>query len=276
MTLPTKILLFLLLLAGSATAQNGQYVAFEKSKTGFPLAATGKTAPLYASTSDWPGVLRAARDLQADINRVTKITPTLTTDQAPTGKEVVLIGTIGKSPLIDALIKAKKLDVSGVAGKWETFVLQVVEKPLPGVERALVVAGSDKRGTIFGIYDLSQQIGVSPWYWWADVPTKPQTALYVASGRHSQGTPQVKYRGIFLNDEAPALSGWAKEKFGGINSKMYVHVFELILRLKGNYLWPAMWGNAFNDDDKQSPVLADEYGIVMGTSHHEPMQRAQQ
>ena len=250
------------------------YVSTEKGKNGFALAASGKTAALFASNTDWPGVLRAARDLQADINRVTKLTPTFTTDKAPTGNEVVLIGTLGKSPLIDGLVKSKKLDVSQVAGKWETFVLQVIEKPMPGVERALVIAGSDKRGTIFGIYDLSQQIGVSPWYWWADVPTKPQTALYVAPGRHSQGTPKVKYRGIFINDEAPALQNWSKEKFGGVNSKMYTHMFELILRLKGNYLWPAMWGNMFNVDDPQNPVLADEYGIVMGTSHHEPLTRA--
>ncbi|SHL81905.1 glycosyl hydrolase 115 family protein [Hymenobacter psychrotolerans] len=274
MTLPTRLLLFLLLLAGSATAQNATYVSAQKGKGGFPLAAAGKTAALYASTQEWPGVLRAARDLQADINRVTKLTPTLATDKAPTGREVVLIGTIGKSPLIDGLISSKKLDVAGVAGQWETFVLQVVEKPMAGVDRALVIAGSDKRGTIFGIYDLSQQIGVSPWYWWADVPTRPQTALYVAPGRHTQGTPKVKYRGIFINDEAPALQNWSQEKFGGVNSKMYAHMFELILRLKGNYLWPAMWGNMFNVDDPQSPVLADEYGIVMGTSHHEPLTRA--
>jgi hypothetical protein len=262
--------------AESPTGLGEQYVSAKKSKGGFTLAASGKTAPLFASAQDWPGVLRAAKDLQADINRVTQLQPTLTTDQAPKGKEVVLIGTLGKSPLIDQLVQSKKLDVSGIAGKWEASLVQVVEKPMAGVDRALVVAGSDKRGTIYGIYDLSQQMGVSPWYWWADVPVKQQKALYVAAGRHTQGEPKVKYRGIFLNDEAPALSGWAKEKFGGINSKMYVHVFELILRLKGNYLWPAMWGNAFNDDDKQSPVLADEYGVVMGTSHHEPMVRAQQ
>ncbi|RSK46404.1 glycosyl hydrolase 115 family protein [Hymenobacter perfusus] len=269
-------LLLLLLLTGTVAAQPAAYISAKKSSGSFPLAGAGKAASLYASAQDWPGVLRAARDLQADINRVTQLTPTLTIDKVPSGQEVVLIGTIGKSPLIDGLVQAGKLDAAGVAGKWETFVVQVVEKPLPGVTRALVIAGSDKRGTIYGIYDVSQQMGVSPWYWWADVPVKPQTALHVAAGRHSQGEPQVKYRGIFLNDEAPALSGWAKEKFGGINSKMYVHVFELLLRLKGNYLWPAMWGNAFNDDDKQSPVLADEYGIVMGTSHHEPMLRAQQ
>ncbi|QJX48933.1 glycosyhydrolase [Hymenobacter taeanensis] len=262
--------------ADTPTGLSEQYVSAKKSKGSFTLAASGKTAPLFVSSSDWSGVLRAAKDLQADINRVTKLQPTLTTDQAPKGKEVVLIGTLGKSSLIDQLVQSKKLDVSGIAGKWEVSLVQVVEKPLPGIDRALVIAGSDKRGTIYGIYDVSQQIGVSPWYWWADVPVKEQKSLYVTAGRHSQGEPKVKYRGIFLNDEAPALSGWAKEKFGGINSKMYVHVFELILRLKGNYLWPAMWGNAFNDDDKQSPVLADEYGIVMGTSHHEPMLRAQQ
>ncbi|UPL51019.1 glycosyl hydrolase 115 family protein [Hymenobacter sublimis] len=250
------------------------YVSGKKSKGSFPLVAARRAAALYASPADWPGVLRAARDLQADINRVTTLTPTLTTDKAPSGQQVVLIGTIGKSPLIDGLVQAGKLNVAGVAGKWETFVVEVVDKPLPGVEQALVIAGSDKRGTIFGIYDLSLQMGVSPWYWWADVPTKPQSALYVGAGRHTQGTPQVKYRGIFINDEAPALQNWAKEKFGGVNSKMYSHMFELILRLKGNYLWPAMWGNMFNVDDPQNPVLADEYGIVMGTSHHEPLTRA--
>ncbi|QDA60283.1 glycosyl hydrolase 115 family protein [Hymenobacter jejuensis] len=259
----------------SAWAVDGtSYVSTKQQKGSFALAAAGKVAPLYASAADWPGVLRAAKDLQADVNRVTKLTPTFSTDKAPTGKEVVLIGTIGKSPLIDQLIRTKKLDVSGVTGKWEVFVNQVVEKPLPGVERALVIAGSDKRGTIYGIYDLSQQMGVSPWYWWADVPVPPQKSLYVTAGRHTQGEPAVKYRGIFINDEAPALSGWSKEKFGGVNSKMYVHMFELILRLKGNYLWPAMWGNAFSDDDPQNPALADEYGIVMGTSHHEPLTRA--
>ena len=251
------------------------YVSAKKSAGSFPLVAGGRAAALYASAQDWPGVLRAAHDVQADVNRVTGRTPTFSTE-APAGKEVVLVGTLGKSPLIDGLVRTGKLDTTGLAGKWETFVIQTLDKPLPGVKRALVVVGSDKRGTIFGLYDLSRQMGVSPWYWWADVPTRQQKALYVAAGRHSQGTPQVKYRGIFLNDEAPALSGWAKEKFGGINSQMYGHVFELLLRLKANYLWPAMWDNAFNDDDKLSPALADEYGIVMGTSHHEPMQRAQQ
>ena len=147
------LLLTLLLATSNAQAQT--------KAVSFPLAASGKTAPIYASATDWPGVLRAARDLQADVQRVTKIEPQFSTEK-PTGQQVVLIGTLGKSPLIDALVKQKKLDVSAVAGRWETFVRQVVENPMPGVARALVIAGSDKRGTIYGIYDLSQQIGVSP------------------------------------------------------------------------------------------------------------------
>jgi len=253
------------------------YISAKKTTGSFPLVAGGQAAALYMSDNEWAGVQRAARDVQADINRVTGREPQLLTDAPAAGKApVVLVGTLGHSALIDKLVQAGKLDVSNLAGRWETFAVQAIDNPLPGVARALVVAGSDKRGTIYGLYDLSAQMGVSPWYWWADVPTPHQNNLYVTAGRHTLGTPKVKYRGIFLNDEAPALTGWAKEKFGGINSKMYEHVFELILRLKGNYLWPAMWGNAFNDDDKRSPVLADEYGVVMGTSHHEPMQRAQQ
>jgi len=273
------VLLLLPLLAAAQPASlpiGASYVSAQKSAGSFPLVAGGKAATLYASETDWPGVLRTVRDVQADITRVTGHEPTFLTDRPKGPQPVVLIGTVGHSSLIDKLVQSGKLDVANLAGRWETFVVQVIDDPMPGVERALVVAGSDKRGTIYGLYDLSQQMGVSPWYWWADVPVKPQKNLYVAAGRHTLGEPKVKYRGIFLNDEAPALSGWAKEKFGGINSKMYEHVFELLLRLKGNYLWPAMWGNAFNDDDKASPWLADTYGIVMGTSHYEPMLRAQQ
>jgi hypothetical protein len=263
--------------AQHAAPLSEHYISAKKTAGSFPLVAGSKAAALYASESDWPGVLRAMRDVQADINRVTGREPQLLTDVPAASKEpMVLVGTLGHSPLIDKLVQTGKLDVGNLAGRWETFVVQTVDNPLPGVAQALVVAGSDKRGTIYGLYDLSQQMGVSPWYWWADVPTPHQKNLYVAAGRHTLGTPQVKYRGIFINDEAPAFSGWAKEKFGGVNHGMYEHMFELILRLKGNYMWPAMWGNAFNDDDKRNPELADTYGIVMGTSHHEPMDRAQQ
>ncbi len=221
------------------------YISPEMEPGSFTLSASAASAPLCVSSSDFPGVLRAAKDLAEDIERVTNAKPPLLSDTIPSNKEIVLIGTIGKNPWIDTLISRKKIGVAGISGKWETFLIQVVEKPFAGVDRALVIAGSDKRGTIFGIYDLSAQIGVSPWYWWADVPVRHRANLYVLPGRHTQGEPAVKYRGIFINDEAPALSGWAAEKFGGFNSKFYVHVFELILRLKGNYLWPAMWGSAF-------------------------------
>ena len=253
-----------------------RYVSTDAGSGRFPLVAPGRATPLHVDSTEWPGVIRAAHDLAADVGRVAQVEPTVLEGGEPAAGPIVLVGTLGRSPTIDGLVKAGKLNVKDVAGKWETFVVQSVSRPLPGIDQALVVAGSDKRGTIYGLYDLSAQIGVSPWYWWADVAPEHHDALYVLPGRHSQGEPAVKYRGIFLNDEAPALSGWTREKFGGVNSKFYTKLFELILRLKGNYLWPAMWGNAFNMDDTLNPVLADEYGIVMGTSHHEPMVRAQQ
>ncbi len=272
-------LLFILSIAGMqkvSAIDKTSYVSEKKGNGYFALAESGNPAPLFISNDDYPGVIRALKDLQADIKRVTDKEPGLSIDKLPASKNIVLVGTLGKSPIIDKLVKEKKLDISDIAGKWETFLLQVVDNPLPGVDHALVITGSDKRGTIYGIYDLSSQIGVSPWYWWADVPVVHKSDLYVMPGHHTQGEPAVKYRGIFINDEAPALSGWVHEKFGNFNHQFYEKVFELILRLKGNYLWPAMWGNAFNDDDTLNPVLANEYGIVMGTSHHEPMMRSQQ
>ena len=253
-----------------------RYVSGTLSKGELTLVANGRTAMLSVDDQDFPGVIRAAHDLQADIERVTGISPRFLAEKESAHGEVVLIGTISHSKAIDRLIGEHKLDVSSIEGKWESTLTQVVENPLPGVARALVIAGSDKRGTIFGIYDLSEQIGVSPWYWWADVPVVHADALYIAAGRFIQGEPAVKYRGIFLNDEAPALTGWVNATYGGYNHKFYVKVFELLLRLKANYLWPAMWNSAFNEDDSENARLADEYGIVMGTSHHEPMLRAQQ
>ncbi|MTK54332.1 glycosyl hydrolase 115 family protein [Paludibacter sp.] len=266
------------------------YVSTTKGKNDFTLSAAGKSTTLLINSKDYPGVIRALKDLKADIGKVTSVEPSIVYDKAPTQKELVIVGTIGKSPVIDQLVKRGKLDVKSIIGKWENFLIQVVNSPLPGVDRALVIAGSDKRGTIFGIYDVSEQIGVSPWHFWADVPADHQEALYVKPIRNIQG-PSVKYRGVFINDEAPALTGWFKEKYGmakpsqnppvGKNVVNYGHefyatVFELLLRLKANYLWPAMWSNAFNEDDPENPRLADEFGIVMGTSHQEPMVRSQQ
>ncbi|MEF9477860.1 glycosyl hydrolase 115 family protein [Chryseobacterium sp. 1B4] len=158
-------------------------------------------------------------------------------------------------------------------GKWESFVITTIENSK--FQKQLIIAGSDRRGTIYGIYEISKQLGVSPWHWWNDVPIRKRPSAYVIPGYFASGEPKVKYRGIFINDEEPAFGTWARTKFGGINSKMYANMFELLLRLRANYLWPAMWGKAFNEDDPLNPKVADEYGIIMGTSHHEPMMRAQ-
>jgi hypothetical protein len=254
-------------------SDSGAYLSFTPTPGAFLLVG----APVVVSPEDHPGVVRVAGDLRDDIERVTGVRP-----GGSMGREVVLVGTIGRSPLIDGLVSAGKLDVSGVRGKWETSLQTVVERPMPGVERAFVVAGSDPRGTIFGVYDVSYGIGVSPWYWWDDVPPVRRDEVYVLPGRYSQGTPAVKYRGVFINDENPALGTWAPAFFGpgkapgypgGFTSDFWAKVFEVLLRLKGNYVWPAVWGRAFAEDDPENHARAKEYGIVMGTSHEAPMMR---
>ena len=263
-----------------AAIGDASYVSDDGGPGRFPLSVDGKPAPLCLSSLDWPGVRRVATMFQADVKRVTGEAPTFFEDKPDPVRTIVLIGTLGHDPLIDQLVLEHQLDVSGIAGKRETFLVQVVDTPLPrelpSVKQALVIAGSDKRGTIYGMFDVSSQIGVSPWSWWADVPSAHRPSLYVLPGRHTAGEPAVRYRGIFINDEAPALSGWVDATFGGFNHRFYEKVFELVLRLRGNYLWPAMWGKSFNTDDPENPKLADELGIVMGTSHHEPMMRSQQ
>ena len=245
-----------------------------ESDMDFPVVSSQKaSAAIRYDQADYKGVIRAIGDLQNDINSVTGVKPTLFTGENASEYEIV-VGTLGKNKLIDKLVSSKKLDATDLKGKWESFVITIVPNPQPNTKKCLVIAGSDKRGTIYGIYELSRQLGVSPWYWWADVPATKRPSAYVKNGRFASGEPKVKYRGIFINDEAPCFTGWTDEKFGGRNSKMYAHMFELLLRLRANYLWPAMWSSAFNMDDIENPRLADEYGIVMGTSHHEPMLRS--
>jgi lysophospholipase L1-like esterase len=273
MRLRPTVTLLLVFVACAGLVRAESWLADSAGGGAFPLVAGNAAAPIAVSANDWPGVRRAAGDLQADIERVTGKKPGL--GVAANFREVVIVGTIGRSTLIDGLVTAGKLNVDAVRGKWEAFVAETVERPLPGVERALVIAGSDKRGTIYGIYEVSKQIGVSPWYWWADVPAKKQAELFLKPGRQADPGPVVQYRGIFLNDEAPALTGWVHEKYGKFGREFHGRLFELMLRLRANYLWPAMWlPRAFNDDDPENPRLADEYGIVMGTSHHEPLMRA--
>ncbi len=282
----THLAAAVLVIAASAVSAQaavaGGYVTGRPAPGSFPLAAGGKAAPIVVSSGDYDGVKRVAGDLRADVASVTGAQPALATDHAPAHGDVVLVGTIGKSPLIDGLIAAHKLEVAGIAGKWETSLEQLVDHPLPGVRRAFVIAGSDQRGTIYGAYDVSRRIGVSPWHWWDDVPARHQDALYVLPGRHTQGTPAVKYRGFFINDENPALGTWAPRFFGpglapghpgGLNHDFFARVFEVMLRLKANYLWPAVWGRAFAEDDPQNHDTATQYGVVMGTSHEAPMMR---
>jgi hypothetical protein len=204
---------------GVTRLYDDNYVSTTSSTGSFTLFASSAAAPIVVNAADFAGVVLAATNLQTDIQSVTGTIPTLVNDTIPaTASQVIIIGTVGQSDLITSLVSAGKLDVSSITGKWEASLIQVVEAPVAGVDRALVIAGSDKRGTIYGIYDLSKKIGVSPWYWWADVPAQTKTAVYVSAGTHALNSPGVKYRGIFLNDEDPELNGLVAAKFGRYNT----------------------------------------------------------
>ncbi len=250
-----------------------QFVYFSNSPQRFTVSTPEHIAPILIDANEDPGVVRAVKFLQADMKNVTSQEPVLLTARKELGS-VIIIGSLDRSELIKEMVKAGKIDVRELIGKKESSITEVITNPLPGIKQALVIVGSDKRGTIYGLFDLSRQCGVSPWYWWADVPVKKNKNLSVEPGRYVSTQPKVTYRGIFINDEAPALTGWSRVTFGGFNHKFYERVFELILRLNGNFLWPAMWGSAFFDDDPLNGPLANEMGIVIGTSHHEPMGRA--
>lgn len=245
-----------------------QFIA--EKPTDFPLTK----AVIYVNPGEPELVQTSAQLLQQDIERVTgrKIPVVQSLEQVKSN--VIAIGSTQHSDLLKKLTADQKLPALGNTNTWETYQIRHLTKPAPGIAQALIIQGSDRRGVAYGVFELSRQMGVSPWYWWADVPVKKRKEVYIQKNASLQDAPKVKYRGIFLNDEAPALSGWTKEKFGGFNHKFYEKVFELILRLKGNYLWPAMWGNAFYADDSLNIKMADKYGIVMGTSHHEPLMRA--
>lgn len=251
------------------------FISFMKTENSMVVKEGNSGLTLFSDSDSDKGILRAVANLQSDFQKVTGIQPHLISQNSGVNGMLIIIGEAGKSKTIDALIKQKKIDGKSLMGKNEKFIIQNISNPFPGVSEAIVIAGSDKRGTIYGIYEMSRQIGVSPWYYWADVPVEKKENLYFKKGIYTDGEPAVEYRGIFLNDEEPSLGSWARATFGGINSKFYEKVFELILRMKGNYIWPAMWGKAFYDDDALSGPLADEMGIVMGTSHHEPMALAQ-
>ncbi|MXO59325.1 hypothetical protein GRI89_07195 [Altererythrobacter salegens] len=238
------------------------------------LIAGGRALPVVVDSAAGPAVRHAAEGFAADLGRVGGNAADVLQAAPAAATGAVIVGVAGNGGLVDRLAAEGRIDLSQVTGKWEAFGQFVVDNPLPGVERALVIAGSDKRGAVYGLYDLSERIGVSPWYWWADVPVERRDMLYLTAGSRTDA-PAVRYRGFFINDEDPAFGGWARAKFGGVNSAAYAHVYELLFRLKGNYLWPAMWDKSLAEDDPKSLALAAEMGVVLGTSHHEPLTRAQ-
>ena len=271
------------LLSSLGMSAADQFVSFQK---GDLLINRNNKIEIYMDANDCKGVSYAANALVKDIIKVSGSKAVLTSDAGlkdknttrkdaadknAAGKPTILVGTIGHSAAIDQLIRQKRINGNLLKGKREKFIITVVDGQL-------VIAGSDRRGTIYGIYELSQQMGVSPWYDWADVPVVHHDSIFVNKGVYTDGEPAVRYRGIFLNDEAPCLTSWVKNTYGtGYGDhRFYQRVFELVLRLRGNMMWPAMWGWAFYADDPENEKTADEMGVVMSTSHHEPMARNHQ
>ena len=230
----------------------------------FSLIRDGVPAAVVTDPADLPGVRIAAETLREDFARVCGV-------KAPAqGARVIYAGT-KDSPLIKRIASEGRIDTSALNGQYETYILRVTDE-------MVIIAGADMRGTIYGIYEVSEQMGVSPWYDWADVPVPRSTDLSLAAGTYTVPQPGVRYRGIFLNDEAPCLTSWVKNTYGTNygDHRFYARVFELLLRLRANFMWPAMWDWAFYADDPENSRTADEMGIIMGTSHHEPMARNHQ
>ncbi len=270
----------LLLLAVTTTSSHALEISNSAHSSAFPLVDKDVAATLLVDP-DEPDVVKevAAIAFAQDVQRVTGIKPQLQLVNAwNISRPTVIIGTLGHSDLIKKFVDEGALDVSDLQGQWESFKLaQIHSDDTPGAD-VLVIVGSDRRGTAYGVFELSRAIGVSPWYWWADVPVKQHEQLHITTDGHRIGPPTVKYRGIFLNDEDWGLQPWAAKTYepetGDIGPKTYAAIFELLLRLKANYIWPAMHPStrAFNyySDNK---IVADRYAIIMGSSHAEPMLR---
>lgn len=240
------------------------------------LVGTETNAAVIVDEKDFPVVQLAANFFADDVARVAgrRLIVTNTPAAAP---QIILVGTLGHSALIDALAANGKLTgLDKIKDHWETTLSQLVENPFPGVSRALVIVGSDRRGAAYGLMTLSEKIGVSPWYWWADVSVPHQKTLAIKVSATRIDAPGVKYRGIFINDEDWGLNPWASKtfdpEFKNIGPKTYEKVFELLLRLRLNYIWPAMHGCSREfASTPENAALADKFGIVAGSSHCEPM-----
>ena len=276
-----NVFLSMALLSSLSLSAADKFVSFQQ---GDLLLNADNQVQIYLDHNDCRGVSYAVQALIKDIQKVSGSPASIITDFTTSSKGSastsskgnapkanILVGTIGHSAAIDRLIKQHRINAKLLQGKHEKFIITLIDGQL-------VIAGSDRRGTIYGIYELSQQMGVSPWYDWADVPIEHHDSIFVNKGIYTDGEPAVRYRGIFLNDEAPCLTSWVKNTYGTEygDHRFYQRVFELVLRLRGNMMWPAMWGWAFYADDPENEKTADEMGIVMGTSHHEPMARNHQ
>jgi hypothetical protein len=266
-----RTILLSVLGALSLKAADTAWVSDTYENGDFKLAQGAQLAPVCVAPGDFECVRLAANLFTEDVERVTARKPALVVQSEKPGGSALLIGTLGQSPLIDSLVAGGRLDAGQIKGKWESFLITEVDG-------SLVIAGSDRRGTAYGVFELSQAIGVSPWYWWADVAPAHRENLFVAAGTRKFGPPSVQYRGIFINDEDWGIEPWAAKTFepkvGNIGPKTYAKICELLLRLKANTLWPAMHdcSTPFNAIP-ENKLVADRYGIVMGASHCEPLLR---
>jgi hypothetical protein len=230
----------------------------------------------YREEEAFSGVNKIADKVMHDIDMVFGSSPYASNDRKNLAKNAVIYGTMDHSPMLQELDEKKLINLAEIKGKREVYLFQVVSNPFEGVESALVIAGSDKRGTIYGLFHLSELLDVSPLVDWCGIkPQQKDSFTLEKDMKYISKEPSVRYRGFFINDEWPAFGNWTNKLFGGFNAKMYEHVFELLLRLKGNYMWPAMWSARFSEDGPglANAELADEYGVVMGASHHEPCLR---
>lgn len=270
--------LWLLLLLRLLTWAQAPFVSYEWKPGAFPVVTKTKATAIYIDPHDAKVVSIVATAFREDIFDITKKRPALLTTTTVSDNFCIIAGTLGHSRLIDSLDKMKKIHTASVKGKWETFRIEVIQQPFKNVRQALVIAGSDRRGTAFGLFEVSKMLGVSPLKWWADVTPEPHEVLYIVPGRMIEGPPSVKYRGLFINDEDWGLQPWAAKNMDtvikDIGPNTYAKVFELMLRLKANYIWPAMHPctKAFYYY-KDNPKVADDYAIVVGSSHCEPMLR---
>lgn len=271
-----KLFVVLFLLCGISVCAQIRVNDREQDSSDFPLCVGGQACDIYIDSSDFEVVKKVSSLFAEDVERVTGHRNRVDSKRTPEGKAVMVIGTLGHNRFIDELVEQGKLDIATIRNGWEQYLIQTVDNPAKDVSRALVIAGCDRRGTAYGTFALSEAIGVSPLYWWADVPVKQQKALYVGALRYVSKAPSVKYRGIFINDEGWGITPWAAKTFdrelGDIGPKTYAKICELLLRMKANMLAPAMHpgSGAFNKYP-ENKIVADSYAIVMTSSHCEPL-----